>query len=538
LTRLFEAAGVDFEQWKALTLVALKLDFRTSALGYAGAFRTGRAAAALVGQFIMYVLFGVFLAIFVWMGTDLFLVGTVLTTYVIFMVGTNVLLDHNSALTSPLDYPVLGFRPVSSRTYFAARLANVLVYTTVVTTAVVFLPAASLFVRHGLAVGIAGLFALYGCATSTTLAILLGYVGLLRLVGPHAIKRALSYVQLGFSFFVYGGYFLFTREFARAMMTSLALPKTPWLLLYPGTWFASYLEIAAGQSSLLEVIPAVLSVLAFAAMAAALGGRLSLEYSERLGAVSAMSERARAPRGPGRRALWFRTGEARAAALLIRTQFRNDMRFRMGVLGIVPITVLYIFMGARDGEMRDPFTSSAAQGLSFVSMAVMMFPSMLKLALAYSESYRASWIFFACPADRTRMIRSAKNVLTVFFLLPYLGFVAAVYTYFVGNIWHVAVHISLLGLMSHLCLQFFVLMDPQLPFSKPPQRTRNSGVFMVFLFGMVILSALANAASAWLYASATRAVTAFAAIVLASVAVERLTRARVLHQAQSLEFQG
>jgi len=32
MRRLFATAGVDFEQWKALMVVALKLDFRGSAL--------------------------------------------------------------------------------------------------------------------------------------------------------------------------------------------------------------------------------------------------------------------------------------------------------------------------------------------------------------------------------------------------------------------------------------------------------------------------------------------------------------------------
>src|SRR5215510_431527 len=120
---LFAKAGVDYDQWKALTKTALKLDFRMASFGQSRMNAQVKGASVLIAQGVLYFLFGVFLSIFVWASRDLFLIGIALTTYTLFMVGTAVLLDHSSALTSAADYSILGFRPVSSRTYFAARLA-------------------------------------------------------------------------------------------------------------------------------------------------------------------------------------------------------------------------------------------------------------------------------------------------------------------------------------------------------------------------------------------------------------------------------
>ncbi len=72
-----------------------------------------------------------------------------------FMVATAALLDHNSAIASPDDHAILGFRPVTSRTYFAARARNVLVYTTAMTAVFSYIPIVTFFVRHGAAVGMA-----------------------------------------------------------------------------------------------------------------------------------------------------------------------------------------------------------------------------------------------------------------------------------------------------------------------------------------------------------------------------------------------
>ena len=539
MRRLFNAVGIDFDQWRALTLVALKLDFRTSSVGRTQFRREAGAIAGLVGQFIFYTAVGAFLAFLVWFSRDLFLVGTIAVSYTMFIIGTAVLLDHNAALVSPIDYPILGFQPIASRTYFAARLTNALVYTTTVTTVATWLPIAALFLRHGPAVGVAGAAALFGGSLATALAILLGYAWMLRAVGPPAMKRALSYVQLAMSFFVYGGYFLVARAVSISVVSSLTLTKSLWLLLFPATWFGAYLELAAGRAGPLEMLPALASVVAFVGLVRGLGGRLSLEYSERLGALTtAAAEPKRTVAAPEARGSWFGAGEARAVALLVRRQFDNDQRFRMGVLGMLPMTLIYLFIGLRDGTVHDPFLPASRGGPSPVTMVLIMFPSLLKLHLTRSEAFRASWIFFSSPADRMKIVRASKDVLVGFFLVPYLLFLVAVYTYMVGNLWHVVVHLALQGLLGHFVLQVAMLIDPALPFSRPVRKGGSSVVMMVFLASMAALSAVLNAFSAPLYGSVRATAGVFAGIVLSGLVVDRLTRARVARQAASLEFEG
>ena len=106
-------------------------------------------------------------------------------------------------------------------------------------------------------------------------------------------------------------------------------------------------------------------------------------------------------------------------ALLVRSQFRNNQRFRMGVLAVLPMTAIYLFVALRSGPIQDPFVEHHGDsGFMPVTMALMMFPSLLKMQLTNSELFKASWIFFATPADRLSIVRSSKNVLMVYFLLP------------------------------------------------------------------------------------------------------------------------
>ena len=539
MRRLFEAAGVDYAQWKALVATALKRDLRQAALGRSRRQGRARVAGVLLMQVVAYTLYGAFLSLFVWSTLDVFFAGTVAMTYVLFLVGTIVLLDHNSALTSPEDYLILGFRPVTSRTYFAARLANVLVYTTAITTVAGGLPIVAFFRHFGAAVGTASIAAFYACSFSMALAILFAYGWLLRIAGPDRLRRVLSYVQLSLGFVMYGGYFFFAHVLRAGALASFTLPKTPGVLLFPATWFASYLEIADGRTGAQELLPAAATIAALGVMVAGVGRRLSLEYSERLGAIAAESRKVAPPRpssGPG---LWFRTGEGRAVALLVKSQFRNDMKFRLGVLGILPLTLLYVMMGVSEGGVQDPFAPSGrSSGFSFVTFAVLMFPWMLRASIIRSDGFRASWIFFASPADRAKMVRAAKNVLTAFFLAPYLLLLGGVYAYFVPNLTHVALHIALLGLTSHFLLQVGVLLDPALPFSRPVESGRRAATFFGFFLVVGGASVVLQVFSAGLYARPIALLSAFASLLGVSVAADLLTRARVARQARKLEFEG
>ena len=58
MRRLFAAAGVDFDQWKALTVVALKLDFRGSSISQRQTTREAKVVITLIFQAIFYTMFG------------------------------------------------------------------------------------------------------------------------------------------------------------------------------------------------------------------------------------------------------------------------------------------------------------------------------------------------------------------------------------------------------------------------------------------------------------------------------------------------
>jgi ABC-2 type transport system permease protein len=532
--RLLTALGVDHEQWKALTIVALKLDLRTSSFGARGR-RAARRSRAIAGQLMFYVLLGAFMAALVYGIGDRFLAATVVFSYVIFMVGTAMLVDHNAAIISPADYGILGFQPITSRTWFAVRLTNVLVYTLGMTTALGLLPTGALAIRYGPWIGIAAFIALYTCAITVTLAVVVLYASFMRRFGADRLKRVLSWVQMFSGFVVYGGYFFTSEAISKSALSAFRLTRTTWLMLYPATWFASYLEVADGSSLLIDLIPVVASVGFVVFLASRLGGRLSFDYAERLGELAAATAPAPSRTRSAGTGFWFRRGESRAVAILVRGHFRNDTRFRMGVLAIVPITVMYLFIGLRKASAN---ASTSVDSLMLVTMAALFFPTLLKQNLDRSDAFRAAWVFFASPADRSRLMGASKNVLVATFVVPYLLFVGVFLSFFTHNVLYISVYLVMVGLASHLALLFMTLVEPGLPFAKPVDRTRSSTRIFLTMIGVGLVAAFLPVLSRVIYSSAAATAATFFALILITLGLARAARHRIARQAEVLEFDG
>ena len=227
-------------------------------------------------------------------------------------------------------------------------------------------------------------------------------------------------------------------------------------------------------------------------------------------------------------------------ALLVRSQFANDLKFRMGVLAILPLTLIYLVLGiARHGSIGDPFVrSDLSENLGFVTLAVLMFPAMLKMSASQSDAYRASWIFFSSPTERFRLVTAAKNVLLVSFVLPYLAFVAVVLSFFTSHVPHLLIHLLVVGLMSHLVLQAITFADPELPFAKPNIKGRSSVRVFVVITVIAVASIAVPRLAPLLYSTTTGIVGTVLGLVALSVILTRLTRLRVERLAERLEFQG
>lgn len=542
---LFERLGIDYRQWKALVRTSFILLRRNPA--FAQGINTGGSSrtAGLVFALFFYGVVGILLAFIPSANPDPALTATLILFPTSFLVASLVLLEFGATIIAPEDYSILSVQPINSRTYFVSRLSVVILFT-VLFAAVLNLPSVVTYtIHHGIFVGAAWVLAATLNAVVTAMAMVLIYTSALKVIPYRRMKSFMGFVQMGMSFIVYGGFGLLSSKLQN-ILNDVAAGYGWWWSLLPPAWFGALPGLAAGNWTVQNGIGALAALLLIAFVIPAGAAKISLSYAESIArAAGASSEKVAAPAKRGRISLpLLGRPEDRAIALLIARQFRYDLKFKMTVLAIVPLTVLYLYQGLQgSGHFYNPFQpgidTKALGSSSLLYMAIILFPGILKDEIGRSDNFRAAWVFFTSPADRTKLVLAVKRVLTAYFLLPYLFLLGFVFYYFFQNLLHVVMHETVLILASQIQLQIMFMIGARLPFSHPRGIGEKTG-FMAFilLLGPVLLFLVILAFAAFLYSSALSYL--LGTVVLAALVVlfERLLRKRVERKVGRLEFAG
>ena len=536
--RILTWLGIDRIQWQALVVAYLRMDGRRAG----GAARPGEKAgrhvfSAYSGLILMTSISGVFLGIAAVVLEDFLTVSVVLTTYAAMNTSLLLLVDFTGLVVSPDDYRILASRPVDSRTYLAARLTSVIVYVAVIAGVMAFPPALVIGVWHGLGVlgFLAALLATLLCCICAAVIVIVAYAKLVSIVHPGRLSRALSYLQLTASTTFIAGYYLVAQVSQSANLRHLSVRHFRWLWSFPSTWFASLVPVAGGLAGAAEWAGSAAAMVCVACCVPLAAGRLSLDYAERLSEIAAASE----PPARRRRLLpGFRTAEAFAVATLVRAQFRYDPRFRLAILGVLPITAFYLMLGINTGSMSDPFVSQWGSFGSPMYFAVAFLPMTLHGSLLYSDSWRSAWIFFATPADPAKLIISAKNFVAIFFLGSYLILLAIVWSFYFDRVWHAFVHAAFVGVLAHFLLQGAVILHPALPFATEPRKAERSSQVMGLFFLASIASGIAPILLGLFYGSLLTIVMLAVALAAITVGLERVLRRRARAAVLAMEFRS
>ncbi|MCY3699996.1 MAG: hypothetical protein OXH46_10265 [Gemmatimonadetes bacterium] len=533
-----EKLGADYAQWLVLTRVMLKTDFRSASALQMGNSPMREGAGTQWMTLLLYGAFGLYGVAVAVVLPDLFLSAVWSLSMTGLVVAMVILIDYGSVVISPTDYEILAHQPVSSRTYFLVKLTNVLLYAGMIGALVTGPTWIFLGVRHGLITAIVFPMAAAAAVAWTALAIVSVYAWLIRVVRPARFDRILSYFQVLLVTGVVAAPLLLGELEDR--LEAVEIGTSPALFALPAAWFASALPLVNGEWSLTGMLAVLTAAGSTAGLFHIVGRRLSLSYAERMGALLTVSASDRSKVSPMRSARRRFPVEVRAVATLMRGNFRHDRNFRMAVLSVLPMTLLYVYMSLREGSLPDPFVNLGfeASRLWMIHFVAIGGPQMLLESLFRSESFRAGWIFFASPVDRAKLVTGAGHCIALFVLVPYLTVLGGVFVWAFGNIPHAAAHAAVLGLISNLAVQVRLLLAPRLPFSEPPAK----GGFSVGVFGAVVISGvligLLPLALGAAYASSAATISTIAALVLANAVAPRLVARRISPRLRRLEFAG
>lgn len=528
--------GVDAEQYHALLIASLKMDFRSENLmpDIGRKRSTGSALAWTVG---LYMLFSALLA---WLLTSIHLerelVTGLLICYSMFMLATAILIEFGATIINPNDLPFIRSRPVSSRTYFAVKFSNLTFYVLLFGAALNLLPAligaraADVWWSFALAYFLAAMLS----SLFTAGVIVALYDLLARLVKLERLKDFVTYAQIGFSFSLFFGYQALY-QYVEAWRREGGSPvDSLWAMFVPPFWFAGFIEVSLGHIDQATLMRATVALMAVALCALMLIKSVAVGYTERQHQATRDAEPLPAPTGwlrqlSGIISRWvdrvlLRDAEERAVYHLILAMLARSRGLKLRLYPTVGMSlallVLYIWQSKKAPMPLDhahPF---------FALWSLLAFPlaaSGLYSVLPYSDEYQGHWIFRVAPLQRHGCVVAAISKAALLGLFLPLW---TINTLLLVSVWPMmpAVWHSLYGLLlGYLTLQLLLLGFSTWPFSQPFGKGQQNELITMSLVVMVIIGALIFAVQ-WLVADWLTMSWPMALLVVTCWTVGRLSR--------------
>ncbi len=512
-----QSQTIDWGQVRAMLRASLKIDWRgaNNPWDFSGSKKSRFPPMLLV--LLMNFLFSIMVSMFGALPDKSSAIVLGATACMLF-IAFQILLEFGNILISPTDYYVIAPHPVSSRTFWVSKMLHLLVYVAMLTVAITMLPAIVMTITGGpgfvlLLVVMFALSTLFGTVLVMNL-----YTFLMNTLGRGRMERILGYIQLVFMLVVYGGYFAFTDKIG-SILKGLDLTSAWWMRLLPPDWFMGWYRLAVGRADPMDIVLAGGATLLFGVLIWLGMGNLSMNYAESLseqkttGAAKPEPSSRKAAGTPWvQRLVGTTRPEDRAALLLTWSHFKHDIKFRLAILSALPLVLLYLFLGWKEGmDMPDPFLVGEAVKSSrphfFIVIAFAIMPMIFQGAVGFSSYASASWVFHAAPCDRRQLVLAGKRVVQTVFMLPAMGMVTAIYWWFFGHPVHAVMHAALLYAIVLVVLTLVHLVGSGLPFSAEKNASgsagRNVASFLLAMIPVVpfmIVSAIGYG-SYWIWAA-------------------------------------
>ncbi|MGB5107768.1 MAG: hypothetical protein WBP29_14835 [Candidatus Zixiibacteriota bacterium] len=489
-----EQDRVDHRQLKALLKVSIKADLRGANNPFKNYGKGESKFPPILGVIAMQLFVSVVIGALVFKFNDAFFGAFVVNSMVLVFISLTILLEFSNLILSPEDHAIISPHPVNSRTFFAVKALHFLIFISAFAVTMSAFPSIMAAVASGKWwMAPMTFISAFATGLAASLFFILFYTVMLRVAKRETMQHYLGYSQILLMFVIYIGYMVVPRMIENTNEFDIAVLDRWYLYLTPPAWFASWPGLIADGLRSGRLAAALVGILALALMIFIGLSRLSLNYALTLADTVEQQEKLIAVRKRGFFSRFFdaiSNNEDRAVWSLIRAQFKYDNRFKTTVLSIIPLTIIYIYLGVSDsGTIIDPFAIIADAEIQknyFLYLAVAFLPFMIITGTSYSASANASWVFFASPADRTKLILASSRFALIYFCIPYLIFLSIVFGCFFGNYLHAVLHCFILFLTLIAMLQLMVAIMPRIPFSLPARAGQRSLAF----FAMFIIPAL------------------------------------------------
>lgn len=503
-------AGIEPRAFKALTGTFVLMDFRGAHYSQSTGVKRREVLSPLVCVIGQCLLLSAITAGVLYRRVDVFFYAFANLSMTMIVIAAAVAVEFQEVVFDARDAEAIAPRPVSARTYSAARFANLMFYVLAMWLALNLFP---LIVGAGLQDAGAWYAPAYFAASLAAAIITAGgTILLLAAVGDSARlnrwRDLLAWVQVALLLIVgYGAQLMFRRRDYALEMWAAFPPE--WVRYVPSTWPASFVETAAVQPTLstlgtgaaMLALAAVVCAAAVVRLGALYGGVHPLGRTRRATTVPLCS----VGEVPGLCArLVCRNRAERAGFWLFQTMLRRDAGLRMRCLYALNTVAAVVILGLGIGEFDDPMQVRRIEQVMLPILSVYLVALAVPVALynvTFVKDAAASWVLFAAPADPPEGIaRGACKALLTFVIGPVCVVLGAVAAW----AWQAPVsafaHAALALLLCWpTALASLWIATPAHPFTREPARGGSIGPIAIPLAGFTA-AAMAVASLHYLWA--------------------------------------
>ena len=493
--KAFLTFGINYEQLRSVVEVKLTMDNRRHIIGYRRR-QSAEPKNTFFTTFLIYLLFGCFPGLMIMYFPSFTLSLIFFFSYLMMMITMTLVTDFSAVLLDTSDNTVLLPRPVDGRTLFVARIIHISAYLAQLTFGLSVAPVMAVGVFHKLPV----LIAFLACIVlSVILAVAITntlYLLILRFASEEKIKNIINYMQIGMTILVVGGYQLGPRMITRMENQSFDIDR--WSLLIPPAWMTGMIE--AFEFNNWDDLHAGLTVLAIGMPLTGIylvNKYLSPTFARKLGSMETAGtqlapRRISSGRAPLVRRLsnWFTTSNVEQSTFeLVYSLIGRDRKIKLKLYPA--FGYLLVFAGLFLVKGQHAFGAGDHFHLVMIYMIILVLQIVI-YEIAYSDEYKAGWIFFAAPVANPGEILTG-TLKAIFLRLFVPGYLFS--TVVVLCIWGISADIvtDLVAGFLNVCIMLILLLiikDHHIPFSLAPSMRSQSGRFARMLLTTFLMFAL------------------------------------------------
>jgi ABC-2 type transport system permease protein len=495
---VFRMQGVDYNQLRTIVGIKLEMDNRrVSGVRYQ---QTESANASFAWTFVIYFIFGGFLSFMLAFVPSILFAYSVYHAYLMVMITMTLISDFSAVLLDTSDNTIVLPRPISNKTFYAARATHILIYIGLISLALTTVPIVLTFFKHGTAVG---LFML----TTTLLTVLFSvaltnglYLFLMRFTSEERLKNLINYFQIGMAIFMMGGYQILPRLFSEEIVENLSATVPWWSVFIPPMWMAVALQtISDWNFNWINITNIILALTIPVLLWKAVNQYLTPYFTRKLADLGTSSSKQSEKKEQhnsinARGSALATTGLEKAGFNLASFGFARDRKLKLRMYPafgyFVVLVFVLIFRGKEASQtwleyIHEIGTSQMHLTAIYASIYIILTAS---YEIHYTDDFKAAWIFQSAPIQKPGelLIGNMKAILIRFFL-PLYG----VATILILSIWPLSVIVDLIFgffVCFALMLLFGIIGDKNLPLSLPSNaRAQGSSMARAILAMIVIV---------------------------------------------------